>query len=283
MPSVLSPGELTDYCPFLRPKTVLTASISAPRLELLDSLGGVISKASAAFIRNGSEVFLVTNWHNLSGIDPITGSALGAAIPHSVRVIGRRIIAQNAAGQSLNLQHTFELQLFDRNGPSWFEHPIYQRRVDVAACKVSEDLAVGVACANDAIATYPVALSAGDEIYVLGYPFGISGGVDYPIWKRGSIASEPFEDIDGLPKYWIDAASRKGMSGSPVIFRSHVHLSDDSQLSVGHTAQLFYGIYSGRMPEAGDRVSDPLAAQIGIVWKPTAVMEIVRTKKLAIL
>lgn len=103
----------------------------------------------------------------------------------------------------------------------------------------------------------------------------ISGGLNYPLWKRASIASEPSEDLDGLPKYLIDTASQKGMSGAPVFFRSHIHLTTGGQLAVGNTAQLFYGIYSGRLPEVGDNPSDPVAAQLGLVWKPIAVAEVV--------
>ncbi len=65
------------------------------------------------------------------------------------------------------------------------------------------------------------------------------------------------------------------MSGAPVFFRSHVYLTEGSTLSVGFTAQIFYGLYSGRLPEMGDNLLDPIAAQIGIVWKPKAVAEVV--------
>lgn len=44
--------------------------------------------------------------------------------------------------------------------------------------------------------------------YVLGYPKGLHGGDDFPVWKRASIASEPDLDIDGLPKVLVDTATR---------------------------------------------------------------------------
>ena len=42
------------------------------------------------------------------------------------------------------------------------------------------------------------------------------GGAMFPIWKRGSIASEPEIPIDGKPMFYIDTATRQGMSGAPV-------------------------------------------------------------------
>ena len=55
------------------------------------------------------------------------------------------------------------------------------------------------------------------DVFVLGYPRGISGGRGFPI----SIATEPKIDLDGVPKLLIDTATREGMSGGPVIAVAH--------------------------------------------------------------
>jgi hypothetical protein len=61
-----------------------------------------------------------------------------------------------------------------------------------------------------------LSLTPGMDVFVLGYPRGISGGGRFPLWKRGSIASEPDVNIDNLPMMYIDTATREGMSRAPV-------------------------------------------------------------------
>jgi hypothetical protein len=114
----------------------------------------------------------------------------------------------------------------------------------------------------------------GDDVFVLGFPLGLHGGGPFPIWKRASIASEPEIDLDGLPKLLIDTATRKGMSGSPVIavrrgLTNPRGTSGFSDATIIGMAETFLGIYSGRVDD------DPLGAQIGIVWKASVVEEII--------
>jgi hypothetical protein len=113
-------------------------------------------------------------------------------------------------------------------------------------------------------------VDAGDDAYALGYPLGLSGGEDFPVWKRASIASEPGLPIDGLPKILIDTATRQGMSGSPVIVirRGLIPKKSGDDLMIGHAAK-FLGVYSGRLG------NDLLGAQLGIVWKSEVIDEIV--------
>ncbi len=256
---------------------VTRLSITAPRIELLGEDGSFLANASASFYQGEDGKYLVTNWHNLSGINPNTGTHLSgrSSLPSRIRVIGRRM-----ANSTWNVPHEFEIPLRDpKTGLFvWFQHPVHGRKVDVGAVLLPDNVCSSVVCCNEDLEPSPVARCPGDEIFILGYPINISGGLNYPIWKRGSIASEPSEDLDGLPKYLIDSATRKGMSGAPVFFRSHSYLNVEGQLVVGLTAQLFYGIYSGRLPEEGDDAKDPIAAQLGIVWKPQAVAEVVRSK-----
>lgn len=40
----------------------------------------------------------------------------------------------------------------------------------------------------------------------------------FPVWKRGSIASEPLFNINLGPAILVDAVTRRGMSGSPVLY-----------------------------------------------------------------
>jgi hypothetical protein len=109
------------------------------------------------------------------------------------------------------------------------------------------------------------------DVFVLGYPFG-PGKTGLPIWKRGSIASEP--DLVPLVESYlfVDTASRPGMSGSPVIVRTYAtHVSEGNEITfTAGAANKFIGVYSGRL-----HTQNPLEAQIGMVWSPTYIDEII--------
>jgi hypothetical protein len=124
--------------------------------------------------------------------------------------------------------------------------------------------------------------SIGDDVFVLGYPGGVDGGHELALWKRGSIASQPSVDLDQLPKLLIDTATRKGMSGSPVIARQSGIIVPRgvstkpgalSGMEIIGRADTFLGIYSGRI---GD---DEFGLQLGIVWKASVLDQIVKNGK----
>lgn len=115
-----------------------------------------------------------------------------------------------------------------------------------------------------------LSVSIGQDVYIIGYPFGISSS-DYPIWKRASIASEPQLRTKEQPYILVDTASRPGMSGSPVIRRSWGHdiLSNGDVFTMPGPGTRFIGVYSGRL-----FTKDPLDAQLGLVWPALFIDEI---------
>jgi hypothetical protein len=227
------------------------------------------------WVRDGA-LFLITNWHNVTGWDPTQDKALsGMAFTPNVVSVDLAYRAEREGREALVWQSVW-VELFDQQGkPLWLEHPTYGRRVDVVAVEVGT---IG----NASLWTEPINTYAdfidfepgvGDDAFVLGYPLGLTGGSRFPIWKRASIASEPGFDLDELPKLLIDTATRKGMSGSPVIaVRRGVTQprgTSDFDDSVFGTSETFLGVYSGRVDD------DPLGAQIGIVWKAEMVAQII--------
>ena len=86
----------------------------------------------------------------------------------------------------------------------------------------------------NAIPQFDAVYSVGSEVFVLGFPRGLRTQSNFPIWKRGTIATEPaIPRDDGAPLILIDAATRKGMSGSPVcVFRLEGGRSTDAILDV---------------------------------------------------
>jgi hypothetical protein len=109
------------------------------------------------------------------------------------------------------------------------------------------------------------------EVFILGYPFEIKPPA-YPVWKRGSIASEPELARLTTDYMLVDTASRPGMSGAPVIRRSWTnHMFEPGFVAVvNRPVNKFVGVYSGRV-----QVDHPHEAQIGLVWHGSLIEEVI--------
>lgn len=107
-------------------------------------------------------------------------------------------------------------------------------------------------------------LAPSTDLFIIGFPYTYGTQTVYPIWKRATIASEPNLESIGQFAFLVDATTRAGMSGSPVIFKGNMYNSETStNLVSGDGATFLVGIYS-----AQDYVSE-----IGVVWKLDKVLE----------
>ncbi|MBB4237675.1 S1 family peptidase [Rhizobium esperanzae] len=211
--------------------------------------------------------YLVTNWHVLSMCDFFTRGHLrsDAGRPNMLRGLF------NTRTGSFEKQR-WDIEIRDKDdNPLWLVHP--SRRVDVAV------LPIPVIPNNPIVALYPLNILAnaelrievGMEVFILGYPFKIAPPA-YPVWKRGSIASEPQLARFTTDYMLVDTASRPGMSGAPVIRRSWTnHMVQPGVMSLlDKPLNKFIGVYSGRMP-----TDHPYEAQIGLVWDGSLINEII--------
>lgn len=256
--------------------------------------------------------YIITNWHNVSGREPSTLKA-----KHSACAIPNRIFVEvpfiyHETSSIIWKEHQVPIYQDEGDSPSrtiWYEHPLHRYKVDVVAIPVHEDEVFSplksywhgsqsakkrsgqiessienticpatAPCLNLSL----VRFNPGQGVFVLGFPEGMTGGANFPVWKRGSIASEPYLDIDDLPKIFIDTATRAGMSGAPV----YVHetgrwetevgggLKRSNGSSFGIQGRRFIGVYSGRV---GD---DTFQAQLGVVWKHSVIDEIIKSSTL---
>jgi hypothetical protein len=115
------------------------------------------------------------------------------------------------------------------------------------------------------------ALMAGpsDGVSIIGFPFGRTAGGALAIWIRGFIATDPDIDFENLPVFLVDARTRRGQSGSPVIAYSGgggTPMADGSMAIFSGPVLNLLGVYSGRINEQSD---------LGKVWKVQAVREII--------
>jgi hypothetical protein len=240
----------------------------------------LLGSGSSFLWASGSRTFLVTNWHNLSGINPITNVIMSKTGTTPDRIVIRLYKQVSEA----DLQGFYELKyeavgigLFDEaaHRPRWLEHPEFGRRVDIAALDVTHDIeGFQNAHANSLEDDAVLDVVASQDVFIVGFPFGLIVGAPAPIWKRGSLALDPTFDVDGLPKMLVDTATREGMSGSVVVVR-HIIVGKDYLKKDGTRSRpvlyarkdCILGVYSGRYYPDLDR------AQLGIVWKRRAIEE----------
>jgi hypothetical protein len=148
-----------------------------------------------------------------------------------------------------------------------------KQSVDVAVLPIPfkpKDLIIALYPLN-VLANAALRIEIGMEVFILGYPFKIEPSA-YPVWKRGSIASEPQLARLTTDYMLVDTASRPGMSGAPVIRRSWSnHMVEPSVVALVDTPlNKFIGVYSGRVP-----TDHPHEAQIGLVWDGSLINEII--------
>lgn len=230
---------------------------------------------TAFFYEHRGSSHLVTNWHNVTGRNPTTGAFLrqDGAVPNELLVS----VAMNGGDEDAPVIRWVDKRLplyrdEQMLEPLFHIHPVHKERVDLATYGLDGLNETAIVAANATkLELSQLRLRPGLDVFVLGYPRAMTAGARFPIWKRGSLASEPDIDIDGLPKLLIDTATREGMSGSPVFaqetgmwFEEDKTELQDAVLGVGRR---FIGIYSGRV---GD---DTFQAQLGIVWKARAIEE----------
>lgn len=230
----------------------------------------VLSTATGFVWRYDSEVYLVTNWHNVAGRNALSGKCLSRtlAIPNYLEA-NIHSLDDPATGAVLKGTEVFRWEVGEQS--SWLEHP-RSCEIDVMLLPLGEYETLKFIPINY-LEPAGYALEVASDVFILGYPLGI-GVADTPIWKRGTIASEPNFDIDELPKMLVDTTSSKGMSGSPVIIRQTSGRIGNSFVHDTKPSTRLIGIYSGRVSPSGD-----LDAQLGVVWKASVLEEIVLEKK----
>ena len=224
-----------------------------------DGASSVVSHGSGAFWRHGDDVYLLTARHVLSGRSPFDDTVLSSLgyIPERIAVyIARQTVEHRWVRTRVDI-------ILSEAG-SWLEDPEFSTlRTDIAALRVAGDPQQQINCMNDHADIFGELFThVGMDCAVVGYPTTSFGGLMTPIWRRGTIASEPALPVDGKPMFLLDASTSPGFSGSPV-FRRHFgplpEQQPDGSLSImvdSVMATKFVGIYAGRLqhPHFGGEV-----------------------------
>jgi hypothetical protein len=222
---------------------------------------------TAFFYRSTERPFVITNWHNVTGVNPETGKALHSKglIPNVLRLHYKKWTDDN---KNVVQSQALDLPLYDDGKPTWFEHST-RSAVDVVALALAELDDCANVYINEVDQERRLEAAAGMDCFILGFPEGLFGPAFTPIWKRGSIAAEPYFQHP----YLIDSATRRGMSGSPVVVRhSGIFGVGAGGAMTGAevigTVERFVAIYSGRI---GD---DELGGQLGRAWQANVLDDV---------
>lgn len=248
----------------MSPKKIEIDPLSLTSLYLkLNVNGSGLSTATGIVVEYDGKYFLITNWHVLSGRNPETGQPMSptAGIPNEVRIahhIKSRLGEWRFHGESLQASD---------GSPRWISHPDGSN-VDVAALELQNIQPDTQLYPFDlGLADVDVLLQPAMDVSVIGFPLGLRPNAFFPIWKTGHIATDPDLPYGGKPAFLIDATTRSGMSGSPVVIRTQGAYTDSSHNYVvtGGTLTKFLGLYSGRIHDE---------IEIGCVWRPHVISEL---------
>jgi hypothetical protein len=236
-------------------------------------------------IFNGKRNFwLVTNWHVLTGrnaADPAKILHPMGSIPNRLRlslIIKRdQPEYENYPDSQLLFQEQF-IELYDQSGQAlWYQHE-KRNTFDVGIMNASVFVnRFHIEGVNDLSNANDMVVEIGNNVFILGYPLGFSHFIRTPVWKRGSIASEPhLETPETAGQCVIDATTRQGMSGSPVIMREKTHyLSESGHIKKLANATRWIGIYASRpnIHNASNLIEEDRRAEVGYFYKASCVYQ----------
>lgn len=241
-------------------------------LEVLAPTGLRLATATGFFVLDESgSPFLVTNRHVVTGRHWQTDELDDRTAPSALRFTVP--ISRDDGRAGFWAQVTVALGYGDER-PIWLEHPKFGKSVDVVAISVGHLTHDEFGNALDFV-TYPrgeapARLNIANDVFTIGFPIGFDPLEEaaFPIWTRGSIAWPPRLDWNGRPVFLIDSRTRRGQSGSPVVF-----YADETMPYVDRTGELTHGpawgllgVYTGRLNPESD---------LGVVWKRSVIDDII--------
>lgn len=256
-----------------------------------------------------NQTYIVTAWHNISGRHTETLNLLSqkAAIPNNIIA---SIDVETKQGDFIGFTRmSITIPLIENEKTIYFIHSQGYPKVDVVAIPIdlkkeykmegtiasgeNIDLSIQLKTKqpnsletnvihiqdcefkNHNISNYSESLYVSDDIFIMGYPKGITDYTMQPIWKKATIATAPHMGWDQQEQFLVDCASKEGMSGAPAIYYNR-----DGKINTGNVyykgpepISILHGIYVGRIGSTSE-----LEAQIGKVWKRKIIDEIIDNK-----
>jgi hypothetical protein len=168
------------------------------------------------------------------------------------------------------------MDLFIDGSPVWLQHPKFDDLcIDLVAIEIPAAClrpSKYASCRLNECKFEKLFHMAGNDLMIVGYPLSSYDGAMLPIWKRGSLATEPLAAVDGKPMFFVDAASTQGMSGSPVVRRvfGPAAMADLTIKGDAIVVDEFVGVYAGRLGS-----KDLERVNLGYAWHGVLVDQII--------
>ena len=225
--------------------------------------------------KHKDESFVITNWHNVTGINPDTNEYIGSFTPNQFTITIKYHLPSETKGLNDVMGGKRKLNLYENDDKHiWLEHH-KGKAVDVVAIPIDlklPDKAI-ISYINDQDYELNWLPDVGDECFIIGHPEGFSGPLETPVWKRGSVATLPLLDYDNKPVFLVDTIGNKGLSGAAVIGRGKGIFDSNPGKRLSPDAIFgswsnFIGVYAGRISKTG------IGSQLGRVWKKSVIDEI---------
>ena len=259
-----------------------------------------------------NQTYIVTAWHNISGRHTETLKLLSteSAIPNNIIVSLDLAMTQENISFGYS-RMSITVPLIKNEQTTYYIHKQGYPKVDVVAipidlnkpyttefsvasgeekegsmvlkqkAELNNSLETNIVHVQDCefkikeIDDYSSSLYVSDDIFIIGYPKGITDYTMQPIWKKATIATAPHLGWEQQEQFLVDCASKEGMSGAPAIYYNR-----DGKINTGNIyykgsnpISILHGIYVGRIGSTTE-----LEAQIGKVWKRKIIDEIIDSK-----
>jgi len=265
----------------LEPASLMTTPVLLMNVTRAVSQGTGFFFASTTLDGKPDTVFLVTNYHVVTGRPPLTqGPRAGDRI--------RFILHENPA--ELTRVRQIELPLYDQRGdPLWVVSEAVPK-ADVVLVPVPPEAYrdISLLVFTEAHTRGDIRIRPSSGATLLGYPYGFYDESHFlPVWKTGHVASEPSVDFNDLPTFLVDVSAFPGMSGSPVLAVANgIYESEDGTMRSGRVLKLL-GIFSA-MPVVREKKpaevnglaetqTTEINLQLGYVWKAALIADVAKT------
>jgi hypothetical protein len=265
----------------LEPASLMTTPVLLMNGTRAVSQGTGFFFASTTLDGKPDTVFLVTNYHVVTGRPPLTpGPRAGDRI--------RFILHENPA--ELTRVRQIELPLYDARGdPLWVVSEAVPK-ADVVLVPVPPEAYrdISLLVFTEAHTRGDIRIRPSSGATLLGYPYGFYDESHFlPVWKTGHVASEPSVDFNDLPTFLVDVSAFPGMSGSPVLAVANgIYESEDGTMRSGRVLKLL-GIFSA-MPVVREKKpaevnglaetqTTEINLQLGYVWKAALIADVAKT------
>jgi S1-C subfamily serine protease len=221
----------------------------------------LVGTATGFFFENDGKLYLVTNRHVVRQDDPTRGEH---TFPDKLTLL------LHTDPQDHTQNAKYEVQLYRDKKSLWKEKP----GVDLAAIELPAQEMLRfkfISITQKFLPPDELVLGAGDEVLIVGYPFGFSDKLyNYPVARTGMVASAYPVPFEGRPVFLVDARLHPGTSGSPVLTVPSALFKTKKGTTMGGYHLYFLGVNSGEAQFPGG------SSGLNSIWYASEVLNLTK-------